>query len=116
MCAVRCASLPACSSPLSDPNSLSVVQSLRTISIDFLLNLLANLKRLRIGHYLILTTQQLCRRLQEEHCEYSCAWTTLWHNHPGLSQWNLRAGDMWAKLAAGPCARIHKGACACACP
>ena len=68
--------------------------SLRTISIDFLRNLLANLKQLGIGHYLILTTQALCGRLQREHCEYSCAWTSLWHSHPGLPAWNLKPGDM----------------------
>lgn len=74
-------------------------QSLRTISIEFLLNLLANLKQLRIGHYLILTTQALCRRLQEDYCEYSCVWTTLWHSHPGLPKWNLKAGDMFLMWA-----------------
>ena len=58
--------------------------ALRTISLDFLLNLLANLKKLRIGHYLILTTQPLCMKLQAEHCEWSCAWTSMWHTHPGL--------------------------------
>ena len=40
--------------------------ALRTISVDFLLNLLANLKKLRIGHYLILTTKTLCAKLQQE--------------------------------------------------
>ena len=73
--------------------------SLRTISIDFLRNLLGNLKRLRIGHYLILTTQALCARLQQEHCEYSCAWTSLWHSHPGLPAWNLKPGDMFLMWA-----------------
>ena len=73
--------------------------SLRTISIDFLRNLLANLKGLGIGHYLILTTETLCRRLQKEHCEVSCVWTSLWHTHPGLSPWNLKPGDMFLMWA-----------------
>ena len=73
--------------------------SLRTISIDFLRNLLANLKRLRIGHYVILTTRALCARLQQEHCEYSCVWTSLWHSHPGLPSWNLKPGDMFLMWA-----------------
>jgi hypothetical protein len=68
--------------------------SLRTISIDFLRNLLANLKRLRLNHYLILTTESLCRRLQQDFCEYSCVWTSLWHSHPGLPKWNLKPGDV----------------------
>ena len=73
--------------------------SLRTISVDFLLNLLANLKRLRIDHYLILTTEPLCRKLQEFYCEYSCVWTSLWHSHPGLTKWNLKPGDMFLMWA-----------------
>ena len=73
--------------------------SLRTISIDFLRNLLANLKRLRIGHYLILTTEPLCKRLQQDYCEWSCAWTTMWHTHPGLPKWNLKPGDMFLMWA-----------------
>jgi len=73
--------------------------SLRTISVNFLLNLLANLKRLRIAHYLILTTQPLCRKLQDLYCEYSCAWTSLWHDDPGLVPWNLKPGDMFLMWA-----------------
>lgn len=73
--------------------------ALRTISTDFLLNLLANLQRLRIDHYVILTTRKLCGRLQREHCEHSCVWTTLWDDHPGLSKWNLRPGDMFLMWA-----------------
>ena len=73
--------------------------SLRMISVDFLLNLLANLKQLRIDHYMILTTEPLCRRLQSEYCEYSCVWTSLWHNHPGLGPWNLKPGDMFLMWA-----------------
>ena len=76
-----------------------VEADLRTISIDFLRNLLANLKQLGIGHYLILTTQALCGRLQREHCEYSCAWTSLWHDHPNLAEWSLKAGDMFLMWA-----------------
>ena len=74
-------------------------QALRTISVDFLLNLLANLKQLGIGHYLILTTEPLCRKLQQEHCEAACVWTELWHEHPGLSPWGLKAGDMFLMWA-----------------
>ena len=48
------------------------LQARRTISVDFQLNLLANLKQLGIGHYLILTTPPLCRKLQAEHCEHAC--------------------------------------------
>ncbi|KAL1527736.1 hypothetical protein AB1Y20_009121 [Prymnesium parvum] len=73
--------------------------ALRTISTDFLLNLLANLKRLQIDHYVILTTRKLCARLQQEQCEYSCVWTELWHSHPGLPLWDLRPGDMFLMWA-----------------
>jgi hypothetical protein len=61
--------------------------------------LLASPQRLRIGHYLILTTEPLCKRLQSEYCEWSCAWTTLWHDHPGLPAWNLKPGDMFLMWA-----------------
>ena len=74
-------------------------QALRTISVDFLLNLLANLKQLGIGHYLILTTEPLCRKLQQEHCEAACVWTELWHDHPGLEPWGLKPGDMFLMWA-----------------
>ena len=73
--------------------------ALRTISIDFLLNLIANLRRLGIEHFGILTTQPLCRMLQKKHCIDACAWTTLWHDHPGLPSWSLRPGDMFLMWA-----------------
>ena len=73
--------------------------ALRTISTDFLLNLVANLKRLGLANVLILTTRTLCRTLQRQHCMYSCAWTSLWHQHPGLVSWGLRPGDMYAAHA-----------------
>ena len=69
--------------------------ALRTISRDFLLNLMSNLRQLNIDHTLVLTTEEMCRKLQREHCQYSCAWTSAWHSHPGLSEWNLKAGDMF---------------------
>lgn len=72
---------------------------LRTISTDFLLNLLANLHALRRDHYVILSTEPLCRKLQREHCVYSCAWSSLWDAHPGLAPWNLRKGDMFLMWA-----------------
>ena len=73
--------------------------ALKTISVDFLLNLVANLKQLRIDHYIILTTEPLCRKLQERHCEYACVWTDLWHDHRGLAPWGLKAGDMFLMWA-----------------
>ena len=73
--------------------------ALKTISVDFLLNLVANLKQLRIGHYVILTTEPLCRKLQERHCEYACVWTDLWHTHRGLAPWGLKPGDMFLMWA-----------------
>lgn len=39
---------------------------LRTISTDFLLNLLANLRRLGLEHFFILTTQGLCRQVKNK--------------------------------------------------
>jgi len=69
--------------------------ALRTISLDFLLNLLANLRALDIDHHAILTTPALCAHLQTTHCEYSCAWTSLWNAHPGLEPWSLKSGDMF---------------------
>ena len=47
--------------------------ALRTISIDFLLNLITNLRRIGIEHFGILTTQPLCRQLQRQHCLHACA-------------------------------------------
>ena len=73
--------------------------ALKTISVDFLLNLLANLKQLRIDHYVILTTRSLCRKLQADHCEYSCVWTELWNDHPSLAAWGLKPGDMFLMWA-----------------
>jgi hypothetical protein len=69
--------------------------ALRTISTDFLLNLLANLRALDIEHHAILTTPSLCGQLQRAHCEFSCAWTSLWHSHPGLDKWSLQPLDMF---------------------
>uniref|UniRef100_A0A7S3TJN7 Nucleotide-diphospho-sugar transferase domain-containing protein n=1 Tax=Emiliania huxleyi TaxID=2903 RepID=A0A7S3TJN7_EMIHU len=69
--------------------------ALRTISSEFLFNLLANLRALNLGYHGILTTPALCKSLQEERCEFSCAWSTLWHNHPGLARWGLVPGDMF---------------------
>ena len=73
--------------------------ALRTISIDFILNLLANLRRLGLEHFFILTTQPLCRQLQKRHCLYACGWTSLWHTHPGLPAWSMRPGDMFLMWA-----------------
>ena len=73
--------------------------ALRTISIDFILNLLANLRRLGLEHFFILTTQPLCHQLQKRHCLYACGWTSLWHTHPGLPAWNMRPGDMFLMWA-----------------
>lgn len=39
--------------------------ALRTISTDFLLNLLANLRSIRVDYYIILSTKRLCRTLQK---------------------------------------------------
>ena len=69
--------------------------ALRTISTEFLLNLLANLRALDLDHHAILTTPALCAQLQRSHCEYSCAWTSLWHDHPGLAKWSLKPYDMF---------------------
>ena len=54
--------------------------ALKTISVDFL-NLLANLKQLRIDHYVILTTRSLCRSCRPitantRACGPSCGTTT----------------------------------------
>jgi len=73
--------------------------ALRTISTDFLLTLLANLHRLGLENYLILTTKKLCHKLQREHCLYSCAWTSLWDDHAGLKPWGLEKGDMFLMWA-----------------
>ena len=75
--------------------------ALRTISMDFLLNLLANLQTLGIEHHLILTTKKLCRKvLQAEHCLYNCAWTSLWHERTDdLQRWSLKEGDMFLMWA-----------------
>ena len=37
--------------------------ALRTISLDFVLNLIANLRKLAIEHTLLLTTKPLCRKV-----------------------------------------------------
>ena len=71
--------------------------ALRTISIDFILNLLANLRRLGLENVFILTTEALCRRFQREYCLYGCGWTSLWHSHSGLTTWGLRPGDMFVR-------------------
>ena len=68
---------------------------LRTISIDFLLNLLANLRRLGLHHFFILTTEPLCRMLQQRHCIHACGWTSKWNDHRGLPMWGLKPGDMF---------------------
>jgi hypothetical protein len=68
-------------------------------STDFLLNLLANLRALKRDHYIILSTQRLCLRLQRRHCEFSCVWSSLWENHPGLPGWGLLKGDMFLMWA-----------------
>jgi len=73
--------------------------ALRTISVDFLLTLLANLQRLRIEQYMILTTRKLCAKLQQDHCIHACVWTSLWDNHPGLVPWGLKPGDMFLMWA-----------------
>ena len=69
--------------------------ALRTISFDFLLNLLANLENLGYTNTFVLTTRSLCRLLQRKHCYFNCAWTRLWHDHPGLATWGLKPGDMF---------------------
>ena len=56
--------------------------ALKNISVDFLLNLLSNMKALGLDNHGILTTQSLCGKLQQKHCLFSCAWTTLLHDHP----------------------------------
>jgi hypothetical protein len=73
--------------------------ALRTISQDFLLNLLANLKQLELHNTFVLTTQPLCRQLQKVHCLFACGWTSLWEKHPGLGPWGLRPGDMFLMWA-----------------
>ena len=75
--------------------------ALRTISLDFVRTLLANLHKLEIDETLILTTRKMCVRvLQSQHGLYNCAWSSLWTEHPGLPKWSLAAGDMfllWAQ-------------------
>ena len=73
--------------------------ALKNISVDFLLNLLSNLKALGLDNHGILTTPSLCGKLQQKHCLFSCAWTTLLHDHPGLATWGLQAGDMFLMWA-----------------
>ena len=75
--------------------------ALRTISLDFLLNLLANFGTLGIEHHLILTTKKLCKKvLQAKHCLYNCAWTSLWHDRTDdLQRWGLKEGDMFLMWA-----------------
>ena len=68
---------------------------LKNISVEFLLNLLANLRRLGLNHYMILTTRTLCYWLQRQHCQYACAWSSRWHDHPRLATWGLKPGDMF---------------------
>ena len=72
---------------------------LRSISTDFLRNLLANLKRLDRQHYLILSTKSLCGTLQRVDCELACGWSTLWDDHPGLEPWGIKPGDMFLMWA-----------------
>lgn len=72
--------------------------ALRRISTEFLLNLVANLRRLGIEHFLILTTRSLCATLHE-HCLFACAWTSLWETRPGLARWGLKPGDMFLMWA-----------------
>ena len=75
--------------------------ALRTISLEFVRTLLANLHKLEIDETLILTTRKMCVRvLQSQHGLYNCAWSSLWTDHPGLPKWSLAAGDMfllWAQ-------------------
>ena len=75
--------------------------ALRTISLDFVRTLLANLHKLEIEETLILTTRKMCVRvLQSQHGLYNCAWSSLWNDHPGLPKWSLAPGDMfllWAQ-------------------
>ena len=73
--------------------------ALRTISIDFTLNLVSNLRQLGLDNFGILTTKSLCRTLQRQHCLHACAWTSLWHEHAGLATWGLRPGDMFLMWA-----------------
>ena len=73
--------------------------ALKDISTDFLLHLLANLRALGRENWLILSTRRLCGRLQAEHCERSCVWSTLWDDHPGLEPWRLKPGDMFLMWA-----------------
>ena len=73
--------------------------ALKTISIDFTLNLINNLRRIGLENFGILSTPSLCRTLQQQHCLYACAWTSLWHSHPGLAAWSLRPGDMFLMWA-----------------
>ena len=87
--------------------------ALRTISLDFLLNLLSNFRTLGIEHHFLLTTKKLCKQvMQGEHCQYNCAWTSLWHDHPSLTEWSLKAGDMflmWAQQWRYICRAIELG-------
>ena len=74
--------------------------ALRTISIDFILNLIANLRQLGIESFGILTTHKLCKRtFQEQHNLFACGWTSLWHDHHGLPTWSLKPGDMFLMWA-----------------
>ena len=91
--------------------------ALRTISLDFLLNLLSNFRTLGIEHHFLLTTKKLCKQvMQGEHCQYNCAWTSLWldalRDHPNLAEWRLKAGDMflmWAQQWRYICRAIELG-------
>ena len=73
--------------------------ALKTISVDFLLNLLANLKQLRIDHYMILTTSRCaasCRpsTANTRACGRACGTTTRrWRR--GVS----KPGDMFLMWA-----------------
>jgi hypothetical protein len=67
--------------------------ALRIISIGFVTSLIANLERLGLYNYLLLTSsKELCMELQAKHGVTGCAWSSYLESHSGLTPWGVKPG------------------------
>ena len=90
-----------CVGDTQDPRRVVKDPALKTLSVDFAVNLVRNLAGVGVEHYFMLTSSEaLCRRLQTDYGVEGCVWSSLWADHPGQVEWAVKADEMflmWAK-------------------
>lgn len=73
-----------------DHRRVSKDPSLNQISVEFVVNMVNNLKALGLDHYIILASSSgLCKTLHDQYRVEGCAWSSYLHENEGLKRYVL---------------------------